>query len=79
MFGLLNKIYNFPEDIRAIIGTNIIIDLLFPAIEILLKNISFPDVHYAKKYITATVEKLLEFGDKFIPNWNYLSTVVHTR
>ena len=79
MYRKFIRIYNFPVNVRTIVGTHIIIDLLHTLIETLLKNRLFPfyDVNVAKKYISVAVEKLLEFGDMFIPNWDYLTTPVH--
>ena len=69
----LSNLFKFSNEVRPIVGTNIIIDLLSTIIEVLLMNCFFDEPDNAKKRIAIAAQIILENGDKFIPNWDSLT------
>jgi hypothetical protein len=80
-FFNITSLYNYSLQIRPIISTNNIIDIISIIINILLANpyfCKFQNKEEAIKYIAKASNVIINNGHDMIPNWNYLTRSVHS-
>jgi superfamily II DNA or RNA helicase len=68
----IKLLYNYPAEIRFIIGTKNIIDLICKIINLIIEEKNFYRVEDAKRFITIAANQIIKNGAEFIPNWKTL-------
>jgi transposase-like protein len=69
----IKPLYNYPAEIRFIIGTKNIIDLICEIIYLIIEGKTFRRVEDAKRFITIAANQIIKNGVEFIPNWKMLT------
>jgi superfamily II DNA or RNA helicase len=69
----IEPLYNYPAEVRSIIGTTNIIYFICEIIYLIIGGKPFYQVEDAKRFITIAANQIIQNGAEFIPNWKTLT------
>ena len=72
-------LYEYPLEVRSVIGTTNIIAIIGLMISSLLESKTFYDKKEAENFISIATHEIVKKGEKLIPNWDFMKRFIQAK